>query len=117
MHDFRTVQTTTIVGGGRQFSNSKHHIEEENYDDSPLIPEPVIIILPRVRLKQTAGGIQLAQQGTDGKCDVRAGDGILWRRPLIPRTVISADTVAVGRQLGALPTVVLPLTEVHVRAG
>ena len=66
---------------------------------------------------QAVGGIQLAQQGTDSKCDVRAGDGILWHRPLIPRAEVSADTVAVGRQLGALPTVVLPLTEVHVRAG
>ena len=33
MHDFRTVQTTTIVGGGKQFSNSKSHIREENDDD------------------------------------------------------------------------------------
>ena len=66
---------------------------------------------------QAVGGIQFAQQGTDSKCDVRAGDGILWQRPLIPHAKVSADTVAVGRQLGALPTVVLPLTEVHVRAG
>ena len=51
------------------------------------------------------------------ECDVRAGDGILWQRPLIPHAKVSADTVAVGRQLGALPTVVLPLTEVHVRTG
>ena len=34
MHDFRTVQTTTIVGGGKQFSNSKSHIREENDDEN-----------------------------------------------------------------------------------
>ena len=68
-------------------------------------------------LAKTEGGIQLAQHGSDGKCDVRAGDAILWQRPLIPHAEVSADTVAVGRQLGTIPTVVLPLTEVHVRAG
>jgi hypothetical protein len=33
MHDFRTVQTTTIVGGGKQFANSKSHIREEIDED------------------------------------------------------------------------------------
>ena len=33
MHDFRTVQTTTTVGGGKQFANSKSHIRAENDDD------------------------------------------------------------------------------------
>ena len=52
MHDFRTVQTTTIVGGGKQFSNSKSHIREENPNDRPLpsdVPRrfvPVILISP-----------------------------------------------------------------------
>ena len=34
MHDFRTVQTTTTVGGGKQFANSKSHIRAENDDDA-----------------------------------------------------------------------------------
>ena len=45
MHDFRTVQTTTIVGGGKQFSNSKSHIREENYDDSRQQPRHVAILV------------------------------------------------------------------------
>ena len=73
MHDFRTVQTTTIVGGGKQFSNSKSYIREENYDDHKLEtipPLPSVILPPHVLRpmastsarrpsKQTAGGIQL----------------------------------------------------------
>ena len=45
MHDFRTVQTTTIVGGGKQFSNSKSHIREENYDDSRQQPRHVAMLV------------------------------------------------------------------------
>ena len=35
MHDFRTVQTTTIVGFGKQFANSKSHIHQEK-EEGPL---------------------------------------------------------------------------------
>ena len=35
MDDFRTVQTTTVVGGGNQFANSEPHIREKK-EDAPL---------------------------------------------------------------------------------
>ena len=65
--------------------------------------------IPQFPRDQVVGGIQFTRQGSESKCDIRNGDGILWKCPLIPRAEVSADTVAVGRQVVALATVVLPL--------
>ena len=54
---------------------------------------------------------QFTQQGSGGKCDVRAGDGILWKCPLIPLAKFLGNTVDVGaRQAFAYLTHLLNVT-------
>ena len=91
MHDFRTVQTTTIVGGGKQFSNSKSHIREENYDDSRQQPRHVAMLVAIGMMVVIAFSL-----ATCGALSVSStAESIRLTRPPIAATVLVAVAMMV----------------------